>query len=78
MTLRADEQGRLGCVDLFAPNALFDVQKQNDGSVRVQRLANNDIPTIEPVFTEEGFLIIPATIDGKKIAAAIRADRDDQ
>jgi hypothetical protein len=38
MRLTADDQGRLGCRELFAPRKTFDASRQPDGSIRVVEL----------------------------------------
>lgn len=38
MKLTADDQGRLGCRELFPPRKTFDATRQPDGSIRVVQL----------------------------------------
>ena len=78
MKLIADEKGSLTSRDLFRPGAAFDAEKQPDGSIRIVEVTPNLVPTITPVRTEEGFLMLPIALDRKAVAAAIRADRDAQ
>jgi hypothetical protein len=77
MTVRSDEEGRLVCAELFPPNSIFNAERQTDGSVRLKKISE-DIPVVEPILTPEGFLMLPIKLDRKKIASAIRADRDAQ
>jgi hypothetical protein len=44
MKLVADEQGRIGCRELFHPRHVFDAAKQPDGSIRVVEVAENGAP----------------------------------
>ena len=76
MKLVADARGRLTSVEHFPPGAVFNVEKQADGSIRIVELVEKDVPMVTPVRTKEGFLMLPVPLDRKAIAAAIRADRD--
>ncbi len=76
MKLTVDEKGRLTCLELFSPNAIFDAEKQPDGSVRLTRLGRKKLPVIKPVRTAGGFMMLPLKLDRQLVAAAIRADRD--
>jgi hypothetical protein len=78
MTLRSDEQGRLGCAALFAPNSEFNVERLNDGSVRVEQVPPQKSRLVRPIVTKEGFLMVPIELDSKEIASAIRADQANQ
>lgn len=76
MTLRADEQGRITCPELFTPNATFDAERQADGAIKVVETGMEDVPVVHPVETPEGWLLLPVKIDREKIREAIRANRD--
>jgi len=76
MTLQSDELGRLACAQFFPPNAVFNAERQTDGSVRVEQVSRAPSQLIAPVLTGEGFLMVPAKLESNEIAAAIRADRD--
>jgi len=78
MTLKADEQGRLTCPELFTPNTEFEAERQSDGAIRVIEKGFDDVPIVQPIRTPEGFLMLPVKLDREKIRAAIRADRDAQ
>jgi hypothetical protein len=39
-------------------------------------LVEKEVPTVQPVRTRGGFLMLPVKLDRKTVAAAIRADRD--
>jgi hypothetical protein len=71
MKLRADEQGRLSCAELFRPHGLFEAEKLADGSVRVTELAQEDVPIVKPMKTKEGFIMLPVKLDRKIVSAAI-------
>ena len=47
-----------------------------DGSIRLVEIIEEEVPTIEPIRTEEGFLMLPVKLERKAISAVIRADRD--
>ena len=76
MKLVADSNGRLACKDLFTPGKPFSAKRMADGSIRVIELVEKVVPTVQPVRTREGFLMLPVKLDRKAVAAAIRADRD--
>ena len=76
MKLIADENGRLGCKELFTPRKPFSAERQRDGSIRVIALVEKEVPVVRPLRTREGFLMLPRKLDRKTISAAIRADRD--
>ena len=76
MKLVADERGRLTSIELFHPGTAFTAEKLPDGSIRIVELVEKTVPTVTPVRTKEGFLMLPRKLDRKTVAAAIRADRD--
>ncbi|MBU6400365.1 MAG: hypothetical protein KGS61_08605 [Verrucomicrobia bacterium] len=76
MKLVADSNGRLACKELFTPRRAFSAERQADGSIRVVELVQKEAPLVEPVRTSQGFLMLPRQLDRKRVAAAIRADRD--
>ena len=76
MKLVADERGRITSAELFRPGAVFSAERLADGSIRIVELVENRVPTVSPIRTKEGFLMLPRKLDRKAIAAAIRADRD--
>ena len=76
MKLIADENGRLGCNELFTPRKPLSAERQRDGSIRVIELVEKEVPVVRPLRTREGFLMLPRKLDRKTISAAIRADRD--
>jgi hypothetical protein len=78
MTLRADDQGRITCPELFTPNRTFEAERKPDGVITVIERGVEDVPVVHPVQTPEGWLMLPVKIDREKIRAAIRADRDSQ
>jgi hypothetical protein len=73
MTIRSDEQGRLACAELFPPNNEFTVQRQEDGSLRVEPVSKPTSRLVQPVLTSEGFLMVPARLNNREISSAIRA-----
>ena len=76
MKLVADSNGRLACKNLFPPGRPFSAERMADGSIRLMELVEKEVPTIQPVRTQGGFLMLPTKLDRKTVAAAIRADRD--
>ena len=76
MKLVADENGRLACKGFFTPRKIFSAERQPDGSIRLVELVEKEVPTVRPVRTKEGFLMLPRKLDRQIIRAAIRADRD--
>ena len=76
MKLVADENGRLACKGLFSPRKAFSAERQPDGSIRLIELVEKEVPTVRPVRTKEGFLMLPRKLDRQAITAAIRKDRD--
>jgi hypothetical protein len=76
MKLVADNNGRLACKDLFTPGKPFSVKRMADGSIRLMELVEKVVPTVRPIRTKEGFLMLPVKLDRKTVVAAIRADRD--
>lgn len=76
MTLKADEQGRVASLELFPPNSLFSVERQSDGSIRMEKIGGEDAAIVQPIRTADGDLMLPTVLDSKTIAAAIRAERD--
>jgi hypothetical protein len=76
MKLKADEQGRVACLELFPPNALFSAEREPDGSIRMKQIGEGDVPTVRPIRTADGDLMLPTVLDNKAIAAAVRAQRE--
>ena len=76
MKLVADSNGRLACKDLFTPGKPFSAERMGGGSIRLMELVENEVPSIQPVRTKDGFLMLPVKLDRRTVAAAIRADRD--
>lgn len=76
MKLVADERGRLTSAELFRPGTAFNAERLPDGSIRIVELVEKSVPTVTPVRTREGFVMLPQKLDRKAVAAAIRADRD--
>ena len=76
MTVKADEQGRISCAELFPPNATFEASTEPDGSIRLTKVPPEDVPVVQPIRSKEGFLMLPVDLDSKVIARAIRMDRD--
>ena len=75
MKLVADERGRLTSIELFRPGTAFNAEKLPDGSIRIVKLTQKTVPTVTPIRTKEGFVMLPKKLDRKVVAAAIRADR---
>ena len=40
MTVKADEQGRISCAELFPPNATFEASTEPDGTIRLVMMAS--------------------------------------
>ena len=76
MKLVADKNGRICSAELFPPRAVFDASRQPDGTVRVARLVEKEVPVAKPILTREGFLMLPVKVSRESIRAALRADRD--
>jgi hypothetical protein len=76
MKLVADRNGRLACKELFTPGKPFSAERMTDGSIRLVELVEKEVPTVQPIRTKEGFLLLPVKLNRKAVAAAIRADRD--
>lgn len=76
MKLVADENGRLACKGFFTPRKAFSAERQPDGSIRLVELVEKEVPTVLPVRTKEGFVMLPRKLDRQTITAVIRADRD--
>jgi hypothetical protein len=71
-------KGVLACAELFPPRSTFDARRMPDGTVRVVKLENGDVPVVKSVLTEDGLMISPVKVSRETIRAAIRADRDAQ
>jgi hypothetical protein len=41
MKLIADNEGKIGCRELFTPRRTFDATRQPDGSIRIVELVDN-------------------------------------
>ena len=76
MKLVADSNGRLARKDLFTPGKPFSAERMGGGSIRLMELVEKEVPTIQPVGTKGGFLMLPVKLDRRTVAAAIRAGRD--
>jgi len=76
MKLVADSNGCLACKELFPPGKPFSASRMRDGSIRLVELVEKEVPMVEPIRTEEGFLMLPVKLDRKAISAAIRTDRE--
>ena len=49
-----------------------------DGTVRVVKLENGDVPVVKSVLTKDGLMVSPVKVSRETIRAAIRADREAQ
>lgn len=78
MKLRTDNRARLYGRDLLKPNTDYQAELHGNRIVLVELVPAEDVPVVKPIRTKEGFLMFPKKLDRKKIAAAIRADRDAQ
>ena len=78
MKVTTDDEGRLACAELFPPRSTFDARRMPDGTVRVVKLENGDVPVVKSVLTQDGLMVSPVKISRETIRAAIRADRDAQ
>ena len=58
----------------FQPGDTF-VRSVSGSRVTFEKV-ETEVPTVRPRRTKEGWLMLPMKLDKKKIAAAIRADRD--
>lgn len=78
-TVVADNKKRV-TLRLAKPGDRFDVQLSEDGRFVLTKLEPiaKKVPLVQPVRTEDGFLMVPRKLDRKSVAAAIRADRDAQ
>jgi len=76
MKLVADKNGRICSAELFPPRAVFDASRQPDGTVRVARLVEKEVPVARPIRTRKGFLMLPVKVSRESIRSALRADRD--
>jgi hypothetical protein len=76
--LRTDNRARLYGRDLLKPNTDYQAQQEGNRIVLVELVPAEDVPIVKPVRTKEGFLMLRQKLDRKKVAAAIRADRDAQ
>ncbi|MBU6409756.1 MAG: hypothetical protein KGR98_05150 [Verrucomicrobia bacterium] len=76
--LVADNRGRLTSSDLFQPGAAFDASPQPDGSIRVIRLEEREVPTVRPRRVNGRLRGADVKISRQVIAAAIRAGRDER
>ena len=83
-----EELARLtGCVQAPQPEGYFaDAYQDKKDKSRAKRedaiakatLQRPEAPTVRPVQTKEGFLMLPRALDRQAITAAIRKDRDAQ
>ena len=78
MKVTTDDQGRMVCAELFPPRSTFDARRMPDGTVRVAKLENGDVPVVKSVLTKDGLMVSPVKVSRETIRAAIRADRDAQ
>lgn len=75
MKLVSDKDGRSCSAKLFPPHTAFDASRQPDGSVQILQLVEKEVPTVKPVRTREGFLMLPVKVKRESIRSAIRTDR---
>ena len=78
MKVTTDDEGRMTCAELFPPHSAFDARRMPDGTVRVVRVENGDVPVVKSVLTKDGLMVSPVKVSRETIRAAIRADRDAQ
>ena len=78
MKVTTDDEGRLACAELFPPRSAFDARRMPDGTVRVVKLQNGDVPVVKSVVTKDGLMVSPVKISRETIRAVIRADREAQ
>jgi hypothetical protein len=51
MKLVADKNGRICSAELFPPRTAFDASPQPDGSVRMVKLVETDVPLVKPILS---------------------------
>ena len=78
MKVTTDDEGCMACAELFPPRSTFDARRMPDGTVRVVKLENGDVPLVKSVLTKDGLMVSPVKVSRETIRAAIRADRDTQ
>ncbi len=76
MKLKADDQGRLACAELFPPNGVFDAERLSDGSVRVIEQSAQGAPVVRARLVNGRLRGAEVTLSRETVAAAIRAERD--
>ena len=76
MKVTTDDEGRLACAELFSPRSTFDARRMPDGTVRVVKLENGDVPVVKSVLTKDGLMVSPVKVSREAIRAAIRAGRE--
>ena len=76
MKLVADKNGRICSAELFPPRAVLDASRQPDGTVRVARLVEKEVPVAKPIRAREGFLMLPVKVSRESFRVTLRADLD--
>ena len=72
-----DKKRRASFPSKFKPGDAFDRTVEGNAVV-FRKLERAETPTVKPIRTRDGFLMLPVKLERKRIAAAIRADRDAQ
>ncbi|MBI3849372.1 MAG: hypothetical protein HY298_03625 [Verrucomicrobia bacterium] len=67
MKVTTDEEGRMVCEELFPPRSTFDSRRMPDGTVRVVKLENGDVPVVKSVLAKDGLMVSPVRVSRETI-----------
>jgi hypothetical protein len=72
MILTVDDEGRLGCPELFPPGAIFDAHEDEMERIVLTRVDSEEIPPklVKPIRYKDGWLM-PGEVDMDKLAQEI-------
>ena len=72
MKLIADSRGRLTAAELFHPGNAFEAHRMPDGSIRVVKLEEQEVPTVKIKINQDGSFTCPRLLSREGIRAADR------
>ncbi len=76
MKVTSDDRGRLAVEGLIPPNACFEAQSEEDGSIRLVQVRGAEVPVVRAREVDGRFTGAAIKLDRRLVAAAVRAERD--
>ena len=78
MKLMTDDRCRLTSQELFKPNTPYDAERKPDGRVVLTELVPAEVPTVRARRMNGRLRGAKIPLSRERVAAAVRAERDEQ